>query len=605
MCGIGGVFGEHQPEIVERMLARLVHRGPDDQHLVGGEGFTLGARRLSILDLECGRQPLSSADGQVWACQNGEIYNYPELRQQLLEERYPLRTRCDTEVLPALYQRYGKALPEQVQGMFALAVWDCRSRQGLLARDRTGKKPLYYCEWQGSLWFASELKALLEIPGLPRRLNEEAVHHYLSLKNVPCPLTAFDGVHMLPPASRLLWSPQGWRVEPYWKLDWTPLEGPLDEQELADELLVRLQRAVRRRLLADVPVGFFLSGGLDSSLAVALAAQASSTPVKTFTLRYRADSSTPGKELDLACARQVARQYATDHHEEELDFSRFREELPDILRHFDEPFSGVMSTYFLSRLIVRHLKVAISGDGADELFGSYLSHRLARPLYEYARGKTDDLGHFQDQPEFLERLSSLDEGDWRSRLHVFTEDDKRALYRPERLGPWSTRQWFGHVCQRLTARDPLNRMLEAEFLTQLPDQVLTFADRLSMAHSLEIRTGFLDTEFMEFAARIPGHFKIRGQEIKAVLKTAARRHLPAEAIDRPKEGFVMPVNQWLSGWLLEDARRTLAPAALDRHGLFQTQRVQDILERFAGGQTQLANQVLSLLCFQIWFDLYF
>lgn len=606
MCGIAGVFGVRAPQVVDRMLQVQAHRGPDDQYVVEGPGYTLGARRLSIIDLEGGRQPLSTPDRAIWACQNGEIYNFPEVREQLLKQGHQFATRCDTEVLPHLYQRHGDAVPEHVHGMFAFAIWDTGRNRGLLARDRSGKKPLYYTVHQGGLWFSSELKGLLQIPEFSRRLNGEAVHHFLSLKHVPAPLTAFEGVHMLPPAHMLVWENGAIQsVRPYWKLDWTPLEGELSEPELAEELLQRLQRGVQRRLLADVPVGFFLSGGLDSSLATALAASSSGTQVKTFTLRYRADSSTPGKELDLACARQVARQYGTEHYEEELDFSRFQEELPTILGHFDEPFGGVMSTYFLSRLIVRHLKVAISGDGADELFGSYLSHRLARPMYEFARGKTDDLGHFQNQQEFLARLCSPHEWEWRSRLFVFTDEDKRALYRPEAMPECSTREWFREVCSTLTAQDPLNRMLEAEFRTQLPDQVLAFADRLSMAHSLEIRTGFLDTEVMEFAARIPGRFKIHGQEIKSVLKTAARRYLPAEAIDRPKEGFVMPVNQWLAGWLLDYARQTLAPANLDRHGLFQPKEVERILEDFAGGNSGLANKVLSLLCFQLWFDLYF
>jgi asparagine synthase (glutamine-hydrolysing) len=606
MCGIAGVFGARAPEVVEKMLGVLAHRGPDDQHCVAGEDFTLGARRLSIIDLAGGRQPLSTPDQSVWACQNGEIYNFPELREELRSLGHHFSNRSDTEVLPHLYQLHGEAMGKAIHGMFAVAVWDKPRRRGLLIRDRAGKKPLYYTQRGGQLWFASEIKALLQIPGFERRLNQEAVYHFLSLKNVPNPFTAFEGVYMLPPAHQLVWA-EGCiqSVEPYWKLDWTPLEGELHEQELAEELLVRLQRGVKRRLLADVPVGFFLSGGLDSSLATALAASSSGQKVKTFTLRYRADSSTPGKELDLACARQIARRYDTEHYEEELDFSRFQEELPAILSHFDEPFGGVMSTYFLSRLIVKHLKVAISGDGADELFGSYLSHRLARPLAEFVRGKTDDLGHFQDQPEFLARLAAPHDWEWRSKLFVFTEEDKRRLYRPEHLPEADTRQWMRGIFEGCTAQDPLNRVLEAEFVTQLPDQVLAFADRLSMAHSLEIRTGFLDTEVMEFAARIPGRFKIHGQEIKSVLKTAARKYLPAEAIDRPKEGFVMPVNQWLAGWLLDYARQQLSPARLEQHGLFDSLEVARIVDEFAAGNASLANKVLSLLCFQIWYDLYF
>lgn len=588
------------------MLGVLAHRGPDDEHCVEGQGFTLGARRLSILDLPGGRQPLSTPDGQFWGCQNGEIYNFQELRQQLQEAGHRFLTRGDTEVLPHLFQAHGEQLPQHLHGMFALAVWDSARQRGLLARDRAGKKPLYYLIREGVLWFASELKGLLQLPGFERRLNGAAVSHFLSLKHVPAPLTAFEGVQILPPGHLLLWEEgRVTSLRRYWKLDWTPLEGDLSEEELADELLLRLERGVRRRLVSDVPVGFFLSGGLDSSLATALAARDSSRSVKTFTLRYRADSSTPGKELDLQCARQVARLYGTEHYEEELDFSRFREELPVILSHFDEPFGGVTSTYFLSRLIVRHLKVAISGDGADELFGSYLSHRLARPLHDFARGNFADPGHFAGREDYLHSLASRHEWEWRSKLFVFDDQAKRELYRPEAWPEVSSQAYLKGVCQELTAKDPLNRMLECEFLTQLPDQVLTFADRLSMAHSLEIRTGFLDTEVMELAARIPGRFKIHGQEIKSVLKTAARRLLPPEVIDRPKEGFVLPVNQWLSGWLLDYARQMLSPDQLELHGLFRPQVVARILEEFASGRQQLANQVLSLLSFQLWYRLYF
>jgi asparagine synthase (glutamine-hydrolysing) len=604
MCGIAGVFGVSAPEVVERMLLALAHRGPDDQYCVSGPDFSLGARRLAILDLQGGRQPMRTPGANpVWACQNGEIYNFAELRRTLLAEGHQLVSRSDTEVIPHLYQRYGADCVTHLQGMFALAVY--QGGRGLLARDRSGKKPLYYLEQGGALWFASEIKALLLVPGFERRLSLQATHHFLSLKNVPAPLTAFEGISALPPAHVLTWSQSRTQLQRYWRLDWTPLEGDPSEAELAEELLSRLDSAVKRRLVADVPVGLFLSGGLDSSLSTALAASVSKP--KTFTLRYGADSTTPGKELDVRVARQVASLYGTEHHEEELDFSRFQEELPAILRCFDEPFSGVMSTYFLSRLIARHVKVAISGDGADELFGSYLSHRLARPIHEFARGKRDDLGHFADQQEFLASIASPDDWEWRSRLWVFSDEEKRDLYAsasgPEHLQP--TREWLRGIFSDLSATDPLNRVLEAEFLTQLPDQVLAFSDRLSMAHSLELRTAFLDTAVMELAARIPGKFKIRGQETKSVLKTAARRHLPPEAVDRPKEGFVMPVNQWLGSWLLDFARATLGTTRLARHGLFRPAAVQQLLDNFAAGEQRLANKVLSLLCWQLWFDLYF
>ncbi|CAN0189444.1 unnamed protein product, partial [Phaeothamnion confervicola] len=354
MCGIAGVFGKKAPEVVEKMLRVLAHRGPDDQHLVAGPGYTLGARRLSIIDLSGGRQPLSagSDERRIWAAQNGEIYNFLEAREELLKRGHSFQTRGDTEVIPHLYLEYGDEFATHMHGMFAASIWDEQKSRGLLARDRAGKKPLYYMVHDGALWYASEIKALLQVPGFVRRIDEEALHHYLSYKNVPSPGTIFQGISQLPPAHQLVWEEGQIKIlRPYWKLDWTPFDGDPTEEELAQELIERLQRGVKRRLIADVPIGFFLSGGLDSSLSTAIAATVSSTPVKTFTLRYSADSSTPGKELDLRCAREIAQKYGTDHFEEELDFSRFKDELPAILSHFDEPFSGVVSTYFLSRLI--------------------------------------------------------------------------------------------------------------------------------------------------------------------------------------------------------------------------------------------------------------
>ena len=607
MCGIAGVFGRSEPETVDKMLRVIAHRGPDDHFWVDSDDATLGARRLSIIDLAGGRQPLTTPDGSIVAAQNGEIYNFIELREQLLAAGHRFQSRTDTEVIPHLYQIYGDAFCEHIHGMFAISLWDRPKKRGLLVRDRAGKKPLYYTVWRGALYYASEIKALLQIPGFPRKLRPEALHHYLSYKNVPSPQTIFEGISQLPPAHILIWEDGAIKtIRPFWKLDWTPMEGDFSEQELADELIGLLRQGIKRRLIADVPIGFFLSGGLDSSLATALAAEVSPERVKTFTLRYAPDSSTPGKELDLACAREVARRYNTDHHEEEIDFSRFKDELPDILSHFDEPFSGVVSTYFLSRLIRKHLKVAISGDGADELFGSYLSHRLAQPLANFASGQ-GDLGHFVGQEAYLASLASANDWDWRYKLLVFTDEEKHDLYSDfgrEATAAFSTRAHLKATYADLSARDPLNRVLEAEFKTQLPDQVLAFADRLSMAHALEIRTAFLDTKVMEFAARVPSRFKIHDQEIKSVLKCASRAYLPASAIDRPKEGFVMPVNQWLGGWLFDYAREHLAPAQLAKHGFFRTDAVQGMLTRFHRGETRLANKVLSLLCFQIWHEIY-
>ncbi|MDA7977420.1 MAG: asparagine synthase (glutamine-hydrolyzing) [Pirellulales bacterium] len=610
MCGICGVFGRPDRPTAEAMLSRLVHRGPDDGQVIAGLHFTLGARRLSILDVEHGRQPVANEYETIWAAQNGELYNYQDVRADLLAQGHRLLTKCDTEVLPHLWEEHGTDLVSEIDGMFAVAVWDEQARIGLLARDRMGKKPLYYVQQGDSLYFASEIKALLMIPGFSPRINLQALHHYLSLKHVPHPLSIFEGIRILPPAHRLIYRPgRPLRIERYWELSFEPDLAMEDaaEEELVDELLSLLRDGVRRRLRADVPIGFFLSGGVDSALSTVLAAELSSQAIKTFTLGYQADSSTENKQTDSYWARWVSERYKTEHHELALSFDDFPQRLPAIAAAFDEPFSGVVSTYFLAELISQHVKVALAGDGADELFGSYLTHRLAQPLAnweEYRRTKNKDLIRpFQDQVPFLKRLAAEEDWEWRSKLFVFSEEEKRALYSNEirtALEGTSTAGWLRRDFEMHAGGGPLNRILGVEFRTLLPDQVLTFVDRLSMAHSLEVRSAFLDTKLVEFVARLPDCWKIRNGETKYLLKQAAARYLPREMVFRPKEGFVLPINNWLTSALREFTRAELHPNRLAEHGLFNPVYVTELLNEFHAGQTQKANQVLALLHFQAW-----
>jgi asparagine synthase (glutamine-hydrolysing) len=614
MCGIAGIFGGGDRQTVAAMLEALVHRGPDDGHLVAGLDFVLGARRLAIMDVSEGRQPMSNENGTIWAAQNGELYNYPELYRTLLARGHRLLTHCDTEVLPHLYEDHRALLPEHIEGMFAVAVWDASAQLGLLARDHMGKKPLYYWQHEGALYFASEIKALLRVPGFLRRLNLEALHHYLGYKHVPHPHTIFDGVFMLPPAHRLIYRPGApLKLERYWELplDVDPALDNMPEEELVEQLLALLRRGVERRLMSDVPIGFFLSGGLDSSLSTALAAELCPGRIKTFTLTYGPNSTTEGKEQDRRWARWVAQKYDTEHLEETIAFGDFPENFRRILQSFDEPFSGVVSTYFLSRLISRHVKVALAGDGADELFGSYLSHRLAYPLAHFAEyqrtGDSRLIRLFEDRPEFLARLAEPADWAWRAKLLVFSEAEKAQLYSPDvatALRGCSTERHLREAFLPLCDADPLNRILKAEFRTLLPDQVLAFVDRLSMAHALEIRSAFLDTDVVTLVSRLSGRWKIRDGQTKYLLKRAALRYFPEEMVCRPKEGFVMPINAWLMRDLEQYVRQTLDPRGLARHGLFNLAQVQRWLDEFYGGRTEHANKILSLLAFQEWHDLY-
>jgi asparagine synthase (glutamine-hydrolysing) len=612
MCGIAGVFGKADPATVAEMLRRIAYRGPDDEFLVSGPRFTLGARRLSIIDVEGGRQPLSNETGTVWAAQNGELYNFPELRPALETKGHRFRTRSDTEIIPHLYEDWGAEFPSRLLGMFGIAVWDDARECGLLARDHTGKKPIYYLERPGALYFASEIKCLLAVRDYQRRLNPSAIHHFLSYKHVPDPDTAFEGIKSLGPAQTLQWSARdGVKVSTYWAPSWAPdlAWDRMDEEEIALRVAASLKEGVRRRLLSDVPIGFYLSGGVDSSFSTALAATLSPGRIKTFTLTYDSESTTPGKDEDQRWARAVARQYGTEHHEERLSAGSFAEEFPKILNHFDQPFSGVVSPYFLSRLIGRHVRVALSGDGADELFGSYLSHRLAPVIAEYVeRGASVlDRPSFRDNRKLVETIADRDPAKWRARLAVFSEAEKRDVYTRDfaaAVGAVSSDAHLAGYFARASATDPLNRILEAEFRGIFPDQVLAFVDRLSMAHSLETRTAYLDREFVELAASLPGRLKIRDGENKYILKRAAMPYLPAELISRPKEGFVMPVNQWLMSDSGGVTGRVLHPDRVRAAGMVRPEAVAALVARFQGGEASLANRVLSLIALHVWWEDY-
>ncbi len=630
MCGIVGVFGRTDRPMVEAGLEALRHRGPDDGHLVSGQDFAIGARRLSIVDVDGGRQPLSNESGSVWGLQNGELYNAPILAKELRSRGHTVHGHCDTAVLPHLYEDYGVQLPEYLDGMFAVAVWDDTKKIGVLARDRMGKKPLYHCSVNGALYFASEIKALLHVPGFQRNINYEALHHYLSYKHVPHPLTIFEGIWALPPAHVLIYRlDYPIAVKRYWKLSFDPNDEITQSEEsgLTDRLLELLRRGVERRMMSDVPIGFFLSGGLDSSLSTALAAEMSSEPIKTFTLTYSGESTTQGKEDDRRWARWVAQKYGTEHYEETVNFTDFPDSLRRVLTCFDEPFAGVVASYFLSQAIARHVKVALSGDGADELFGSYLSHRLAQPLSRFSvyreTGDPAALHPYEDQSQYLSGLLEYDNRDqslehsetdardwvWRSKLVVLNEFEKSILYTPETLDAIGSCDTARHIRDSLSlvgTADPLNRILGMEFVGIFPDQVLRYVDSLSMAHSLEVRSAYLDTEFVTFIAGLPGVLKINNGETKYLLKRAAERYFPKEMVYRPKEGFQMPVAQWLLNDLQDYVRDTLNPERIARHKVFRPESVTALVNRLykTGSDYRDANKVLALLVFEEWYDLY-
>jgi asparagine synthase (glutamine-hydrolysing) len=601
VCGIAGIFGKADAVTLDGMLAAMTHRGPDDGFSVTGDGFCIGVRRLSIIDVKMGRQPLSNEDGKVWVAQNGEIYNFKKLRDELLSKGHQFKTNTDTEVIAHVYEEYVGDLPLALDGMFAIALWDSNERQGILVRDRIGKKPLYYTMIGNCLYFASEIKALLQTPGFKREINLEALHYYLGYKHIPCPLSIFKGIQQLPPASVLTYNNGSITIRRYWHPNFSPADYPTDadESEWVKLLTVALNNAVRSRLIGDVPIGFLLSGGVDSGLITAMASGMVRESLDTFNLSYSLPQSntgalpntlsnskiSEGKKRDTELARVISKLYNTRHHEETIDCPNLPDELPKIVACFDEPFAGVTSTYFLAGAISKHVKVAITGDGADELFGSYLSHRMAS----------------QGQDAY--------DWDWRYGLLTFSDDDGDRIYSRDTLVAtmkYNTKAHLKKYFDNLTAKDPLNRMLEMEFKSFLPDQVLTFADRLSMAHSLELRSPYLDTQFVNLANKIPGSLKIKKGETKYILKKVAMKYLPSEVVSRKKEGFIAPVTEWLYHNLQDYVRGILSKERLAKHSIFKCSAVEKLVNGFYEREYdyRTGNKILSLVMFQIWYDLY-
>jgi asparagine synthase (glutamine-hydrolysing) len=608
MCGIAGFTGPHNRTALESMTEGLHHRGPDAAGYWEGPDVSLGMRRLAIIDVATGQQPVFNEDGTIAVVFNGEIYNYIELREALQRAGHRFSTdHSDTEVLVHLYEDRGLAFLHELNGMFAIALWDARRRQLVLARDRLGIKPLYFARIPGGVAFGSEPKALLEHPAVSRAPDFTAIHHYLSLKNVPAPLSAFRNIEQLRSGEFAVCIDGSIERRRWWNVEFDQC-ADFDEGEASDQIRALLEDSVRLQMRSDVPFGAYLSGGIDSSSVVALLAKLGASKINTFTLVY--DDNFPNKEEDRHFARVVAQRYGTEHHEHRVTFADLPEKIDHVVRSFDEPFSGVISTYFITQSISRHVKVALSGDGADEMFGSYLAHRLAAPLAAYAAGCNDPaaLVPFEnDVPRLAALVARGDEAARRAGLFLLDDAEKYELYSPkmrEAVGGAATEALIRDVLQQCRSSDALNRVLFLDLKTLLPDQVLAFVDRLSMAHSVEVRPPFLDHRLVQFVADLPGSIKIRGGRVKHILKEAVSGLLPAELLARPKEGFIMPVNEWLIGSLKGYVQATLAPKRLARHGLFRAGAIQQILDAHYSGTVNRGSQIWNLLMLQLWWEEY-
>jgi asparagine synthase (glutamine-hydrolysing) len=624
MCGICGVVslngGDVEPTMLESMNETLVHRGPDSAGTFRDGGVGLAARRLAIIDLAGGDQPITNEDGSIVVVQNGEIYNYRELRAEL-ERRggHRFSTQSDTEVLVHLYEEHGARFVNRLRGMFAIALWDGNERRLVLARDRFGIKPLYYRLRRESLSFASELKALLRQPDFSSEIDLDALDAYLAFSFVPAPLTIFREARKLPPGNLLIWEENGGagvRIERYAEARPVPFDEVRreDEESLADELRTRLRDSVRMHLIADVPVGVLLSGGVDSSMIAALAAEESSERVSTFTIGFEErgfDEREP--------ARLIAERYGTDHHELVLrpDAAQL---LPELVETFDEPFAdhSAIPTYLVSKLARGHVKVALSGEGGDELFGGYnyyAGHLLApplgrvaaalRPLVERLPTSAAKSSTFDWQAKRFVRGAQLPVLErhylWKS---VFSPEERAAIIRPEQRGTHDPLELLRSRYAESSGAEELARIMDLDLGVFLVDDMLVKTDRASMAHSLETRVPILDQVVAEFALALPSRLKVRGLTKKRLLKRAAKPLVPAAILKGEKRGFAIPLAAWLRGELAPLALETLSPQNLRRQGFFRPNAVASLIDDHLAGRVDQSRKIWAVLIFSMWFDRY-
>jgi asparagine synthase (glutamine-hydrolysing) len=604
MCGIAGYTGPLVPGKLEAMLGALVHRGPDDEGSFHDERVHMGMRRLSIVDLATGRQPKASHDGLVVVVFNGEIYNHVELRAELESRGCRFESEhSDTETIVHAWLEYGVDMLERFVGMFAIALYDLRTSELYLFRDRMGKKPIFYCEDQGSFAWASEPNALL-LSERAAHIDRASVAWYFSQKTSPGDRTADDRIRKLPAGCYLkidLDAGTENRVEMkrYWSIRERPRTPVPSDDDAADELEALLKDSVRLRMRADVEVGSYLSGGVDSSLGVALASRCTPRPLKTYCLVY--DEEIGHKSSDRHFARLISERYGTNHHEVPLEPALLAEDLPHIVAHYGQPNSAVISTWFVSRTMKKDIKVALSGDGADELFGSYFLHRVAAALSDLTRDPSALDRVAPAEATFARENRDVPYARLVERFGVFTHDELRLLLRADVYRAGAVLDRFAALEAQLSSTDPLDRALEFDCRNLLCEQVLNYSDQLAMAHSIEVRTPFLDHRIVDFAFSLPVSMKIRRGATKWLLKKVATRHLPEELVCRPKEGFVEPAIHWLSGELRDFWRDRILDASFNRLGLLQSDYARDVATRFdESGDFFLGKKVWSLLVYALW-----
>ena len=632
MCGITGVVWtapdlRPSAEQFDRMIDSLAHRGPDDrgewrrEPAVDGAGrslpgVALGFRRLAIIDLVTGRQPMLDEHEELALVFNGEIYNYVELRRRLEGNGARFRTQSDTEVILHLYREVGVDLFEHLNGMFAIALWDRRRGRLVLGRDRLGKKPLVYAQGAGRIAFASELKSLIDLPGLDRSLDERAIDEFITYQYVPHPHTIYRHLNKLPPGCRAIWQGGSLKVEPYWRIDWTAEWNEIGEAEAIERTRELVEDAVRIRMRSDVPLGAFLSGGIDSSIIAAVMTRLSDRPIRTFSIAF------PHPEFDeSAHAREVATALGTEHAEFTVE-PRAMEILPQLVRFYDEPFgdSSAIPTWYLSEMTRRSVTVALSGDGGDELFGGYERYQAVRlgewldrsgPLRRLAAaGFWQRLPSGRSQRNLLRRFRRFAEaaaddpvGRYLAWMSIFDARRRGDLYRPEfveRLGDADPRAFLERAWERSRGRDAVACASAADLQTYLPCDLMTKVDIASMAHGLECRQPFLDVRLVEFAASLPTHLKRRGGIGKLLLRKAYRDRLPETVWRRPKMGFGVPLAPWFRNELRPLLEDSIGRADARIAAWFRPEAIRRLIDDHVARRFDHGYRLWSLLILELW-----
>jgi len=631
MCGICGIVSPQNgesfsPSLLSSMCKTIIHRGPDDEGQFMDKGIALGVRRLSIIDVEGGHQPLANEDGSVWVAHNGEIYNFPDLRKELSSRGHILATRTDTEIPVHAYEEWGEDFVRKLRGMYAFALWDSRLRKLFLVRDRVGIKPLYYTQLgDGSLVFGSELKAILAHPGVRRSLEPRALDLFLTLEYIPEPLSIFSGIYKLPAGCYLVYESGRIQIKKYWEVE--PADAHSYKRsasslaEIQDTLYELLRESVRMRLISDVPLGAFLSGGIDSSTIVGLMHELGASPIKTFSIGFE------DKTYDeLGHARRIARRFGTDH--EEFVISPQALDLTEkLIHHLDEPLGdfSIFPTYLVSQMSREHVKVILSGDGGDELFGGYEHYQaqyLARiPLISLLQKpvsavlkklppsakKKGLLNKAKRYAQGFDHSPDLRHFRW---MMFLTTAGKRLLYSPEFAGSLGgvkdihSRQPLEGLFSRLHDFDDITGELYLDLKTYLVDDILVKVDRMSMAASLEARVPLLDHKIVEFVFRLPGVLKLKGLKTKWVFKKTMERLLPKENIYRSKEGFSIPIKHWLRNELKDLMLHYLQPKRIQGEGLFNADAITEMIDSHLKGRENFSHQLWALLVFEIWREQY-